>query len=127
MFGIGTSEILFILLLMLIIFGPKEMQKFARDLGRWMNRLVKSDAWRSMRTVGHEISTLPTRLMRDAEREIWESDPALRAQTLRPPRSVSFDDLQPASTRTPPPSTPSQPSSQNGEESPATPEKTSNE
>ncbi len=122
MFGIGPSEIIFILLLMLIIFGPKEMQKFARDLGRWMNRFVKSSTWRSMRTVGHEIVTLPTRLMRDAEREIWENDPASQEQRLLPPRSISFDDL----TR-PPASATSQPSTKSREVSPATPEKTSNE
>lgn len=125
MFGIGPSEILFILLLLLIIFGPKEMQKFARDLGRWMNRFVKSNTWRSMRTVGNEISNLPTRLMREAEREIWENDPALREQTLRPKSSVSFDDLRPSSP--PSPSKTSQASSKGGEISPTAAEKTSNE
>ncbi len=93
MFDIGIPEILFILLLMFIVFGPKEMQEMGRELGRWMNRFVKSDTWRAMRSVGHEISTLPTRLMREAEREIWENDPALRDQKIAPPRSVSFSDL----------------------------------
>ncbi len=125
MFGIGPSELLFILLLMLIIFGPKEMQKFARDLGRWMNRFVKSNTWRSMRTVGNEISNLPTRLMREAEREIWENDPALREQTLRPRLSVSFDDLRSSSPPSPPET--SQASSKGGEISPTAEEKTSNE
>ncbi len=102
MFGIGTSEILFILLLLFIVFGPKEMQEMARELGRWMNRFVKSNTWRSLRAVGHEISTLPTRLMREAEREIWENDPALREQTITPLRSISFNNPRPAS----PPSSP---------------------
>jgi Sec-independent protein translocase protein TatA len=96
MFDIGIPEILFILLLMFIVFGPKEMQEMARELGRWMNRFVKSDTWRAMRSVGHEISTLPTRLMREAEREIWENDPALREQKIAPPRSISFSDLPPS-------------------------------
>ncbi len=96
MFDIGIPEILFILLLMFIIFGPKEMQEMARDLGRWMNRFVKSDTWRTMRSIGHEISTLPTRLMREAEREIWENDPALRERTITPLRSISFNDLPPS-------------------------------
>lgn len=94
MFGIGIPELIFILLLALIILGPKEMQEVARDLGRWMNRFVKSEAWRTMRTIGHEVSTLPTRLMREAEREIWENDPSLREQTIRPAGPVSYADLK---------------------------------
>lgn len=34
MFGIGTSEILVILLIAIIILGPKEIPKIARTLGR---------------------------------------------------------------------------------------------
>lgn len=84
MFGIGTGELIFILLLALIILGPKEMQKFARDLGRWMNAFVKSDTWRVMRKVGDEARTLPNRLIREAELEQLQNDPILREQVIRP-------------------------------------------
>lgn len=116
MFGIGAPELIFILLLALIILGPKEMQKVARDLGRWMNRFVKSDTWRTMRTIGREVSNLPTRLMREAEREIWENDPALREQTIRPLGSVSYADLKPVA-RPPDPAPASNPRSPEDKES----------
>ena len=42
MFGIGTSEILVVLLIALIVLGPKEIPKVARTMGRIMNNLQKA-------------------------------------------------------------------------------------
>ena len=36
MFGIGTGEVLLLLLIALIVLGPERMPKLARDLGRAM-------------------------------------------------------------------------------------------
>ncbi len=64
--GIGPSELLFILIIALILLGPRDMQKAGRALGKWMQRIVKSDGWRVFQQTSHEIQTLPNRLMRDA-------------------------------------------------------------
>ncbi len=42
MFGIGTSEVLIILLIALIILGPKELPKIARTLGRTMREFQRA-------------------------------------------------------------------------------------
>ena len=42
MFGIGTSEILVVLLIALIVLGPKEIPKVAKTMGRIMNNLQKA-------------------------------------------------------------------------------------
>ena len=42
MFGIGTSEILIILLIALLILGPKEIPKVARTIGRGMRELQRA-------------------------------------------------------------------------------------
>lgn len=42
MFGIGTSEILIILLIALLILGPKEIPKVARSIGRGMRELQRA-------------------------------------------------------------------------------------
>jgi len=48
MFGIGTGEILLLLLIALIVLGPERMPKLARDLGRAMAEFRKtSDELRS--------------------------------------------------------------------------------
>ena len=42
MFGIGTSEILIVLLIALLILGPKEIPKIARSIGRGMRELERA-------------------------------------------------------------------------------------
>ncbi len=42
MFGIGTGEILVILLIALLILGPKEIPKLARTLGRGMREIERT-------------------------------------------------------------------------------------
>jgi sec-independent protein translocase protein TatB len=42
MFGIGTSEILIILLIALLVLGPKEIPKIARTLGRTMREFQRA-------------------------------------------------------------------------------------
>jgi sec-independent protein translocase protein TatB len=42
MFGIGTSEILIILLIALLVLGPKEIPKVARALGRAMREFQRA-------------------------------------------------------------------------------------
>ncbi len=64
--GIGPAELLFIVILALIILGPRDMQKAGRTLGKWMRRIVTSDGWRLFQQTSREIQTLPNRLMREA-------------------------------------------------------------
>ena len=42
MFGIGTSEILIILLIALLVLGPKEIPKIARMLGRGLREIERA-------------------------------------------------------------------------------------
>lgn len=64
-FGVGIPEILFILFLVLLIFGPKDLEKTGKTIGRGLYRLVRSDAWRAIQQTGRELKTLPNRLMRE--------------------------------------------------------------
>ncbi len=67
--GIGPLEFLVILVIALIIFSPKDLAKGAKEAGRWINRLSRSDAWKSMRQVSQEMQNLPSRLAREAQLE----------------------------------------------------------
>ncbi len=64
--GIGPGELLFIVIIALILLGPRDMQKAGRTLGKWMRRVVTSDGWRLFQQTSREIQTLPNRLMREA-------------------------------------------------------------
>ncbi|MFZ5911452.1 MAG: Sec-independent protein translocase subunit TatA/TatB [Chloroflexota bacterium] len=68
-FGIGPTELVFIVLIALIILGPKDMQKAGRTIGRWLRNLVTSDGWRVFRDTSRELRSLPNRLMREASLE----------------------------------------------------------
>ena len=88
-FGIGTSELIFILLIAIIVLGPKDMQKAGKTVGRWLNQLMKSDGWRAFQRASKEIRNLPTSLMREANlEELREMDKEIRNNIdPHPPRA----------------------------------------
>lgn len=67
--GIGPLELLFILLIALIVVGPKDLGKMARSAGRFLNRLYRSEFWHTMTETSQQIRTLPNRLAREAALE----------------------------------------------------------
>jgi sec-independent protein translocase protein TatB len=73
-FGIGPTELVFIILIALIVLGPKDMQKTGRTIGRWLRNLTTSEGWRAFRDTSREIRNLPNRLMREANLEDLEKD-----------------------------------------------------
>ena len=111
--GIGASELLFILLIAIIVLGPKDMQKAGKTVGRWLNQFVRSDGWKALQRASKEIRSLPTSLMREAnleelremDREIRNNiDPRTRPPAPGPNREPSPSD--PAQSPSQPPSTP---------------------
>jgi len=68
--GIGMSELVFIVIIALIVLGPRDMQKAGRTIGRFLRNIVQSDGWKVFRQTSNEIRTLPHKLMRDANDEI---------------------------------------------------------
>lgn len=88
-FGIGTSELIFILLIAIIVLGPKDMQKAGKTVGRWLNRVMRSDGWRAFQRASREIRNLPNNLMREANLEDLQSMEQDIRNTIdpRPPRS----------------------------------------
>jgi sec-independent protein translocase protein TatB len=85
--GIGPMELVFILIIALIVLGPKDMAKAGRTLGKFMRDVVKSDTWKTIRTTTRELELLPNRLMREAGLE----DDLKNLHNL--PRSVTADEL----------------------------------
>jgi len=64
--GVGPMELFFVLIIALIIMGPKDMQKAGRTLGKWMNNFVRSDSWKIVKQASNKIKYLPNELMREA-------------------------------------------------------------
>src|ERR1044071_4870975 len=92
--GVGPSELIFIIVIALIVLGPKDMQKAGRTIGRWLNQLVRSDGWKAFQQTSREIRNMPTTLMREANMEMAEMEKELRKATdLKTPASNSTRNL----------------------------------
>jgi Sec-independent protein translocase protein TatA len=60
--GIGPLELILIFIIALLVFGPNDMVKTGRTIGRFMRKIVMSDTWRAMSNLRY----LPNVLMREA-------------------------------------------------------------
>ncbi|GJQ36326.1 MAG: twin-arginine translocase TatA/TatE family subunit [Anaerolineales bacterium] len=78
--GIGMPELVFIFIIALLILGPKDMQKAGKTVGRWLNKFIKSDIWRVMRSTTNEIRNLPGNLMKEANLEMQKTDEEIRRE-----------------------------------------------
>ncbi|MFA5872391.1 MAG: twin-arginine translocase TatA/TatE family subunit [Anaerolineales bacterium] len=65
LFGIGPLELGLILLLALIIFGPKDIEKASKAVGKVLNKLIHSESWRTVQKTSQELKNLPNRLIRE--------------------------------------------------------------
>lgn len=68
-FNIGPLELLLIIVLALIIFGPEDLVKFSRAAGRWVYKASKSEFWKSVVGTTKEIQDLPKQIMKEAQIE----------------------------------------------------------
>lgn len=67
--GIGPLELVAILVIALIVLGPKDMVKAGRTIGRTLRLIVSSDTWRVVQQASREIRNLPNRMIREAGME----------------------------------------------------------
>ncbi len=98
--GVGLPELLFVVILALVLLGPKDMAETGRLLGRWLNRFVKSDGYKVFTQTTKELTGLPTRLMReanleDAKENLQAYDEDVRKKLsgrIQPPRKQNMDE-----------------------------------
>lgn len=69
LFGIGPMELVFILIIMILVLGPKNMVTSAQKLGVTLRKIVKSPFWATVMDTSREIREIPTRLIREAGME----------------------------------------------------------
>ncbi len=84
--GVGPLELLFIILIMLVLLGPKDMVNTARKAGVMIRKVIRSPMWASIMDTSREIRTLPTRLVREAGLE--EDLKTIRNQTQAQTREI---------------------------------------
>jgi Sec-independent protein translocase protein TatA len=123
--GIGPLELAFIIIIALILIGPRDMAKTARSAGRLLNRLYKSEEWKAITDASRNLRNLPNRLAREAaledldlHNEIKETldeakqatslpaGPGMQVRTTPPPASQAQPVANPGSTEVMPPKPP---------------------
>ena len=72
-FGIGWLELVFILIIAVIVVGPRDLGKFGQQFGRFLNRMYKSESWRILNEASRTLRNLPNRLAREASLEDLDS------------------------------------------------------
>lgn len=88
MFGIGTSELLVILLIALIVLGPKEIPKVARTLGRAMREFQRvTDELRH--TIDMEIENDQGASAKSSENKIEEKKDEIKEDNQ--PQNLDID------------------------------------
>ena len=105
--GIGPLELIIILMIALLLLGPRDMAKAGRNLGRFLRKVVTSPQWRTITQTSREIRNLPTRLIREAGLEELEKDvnqlkkttgdiqASLREQTILPSDWLTSQTIKP--------------------------------
>ncbi len=68
--GIGISELVFIVIIALIVLGPKDMQKAGGTIGKWLRATLTSEWWMTLVKVSREIRKIPAELIRNADEEL---------------------------------------------------------
>jgi Sec-independent protein translocase protein TatA len=95
--GIGPLELLLIILLVLIVFSPKDIAGGGKKVGRVINNLYRSETWKTMRKMSQEIQDLPNQLAREAQLDELRDLNKTLPQAVQP----SEGKLPPAASSTP--------------------------
>ena len=85
--NIGPMELVFILAMMILFLGPKDMARLARQAGAWIRSIRSSSLWNDIMKVDREIRDLPVQLAREAGFE--EQMEEIRRSTQIPPLDIN--------------------------------------
>ena len=66
-FNLGIGEIIFILIIAVIVFGPKNMVKTARDIGGFLRKVTKSPYWQEVWATRRDLTELPKIIAKEAQ------------------------------------------------------------
>jgi Sec-independent protein translocase protein TatA len=66
-FNLGIPEIIFIIIIALIIFGPGNMVKTAKEAGTFIRKVTKSPYWKEVWATRRELNELPKMLAKEAQ------------------------------------------------------------
>ncbi len=69
LFNIGPWELVLILVLAMVVFGPEGMVKFARESAVFIRKVTRSSFWQELVSTSEEIKDIPRKLVKEADLE----------------------------------------------------------
>lgn len=97
LFGVGPTELLFIIVIAIIVLGPKDMAKTGGQIGSWLNKFAHSDTWKAIRNTSDELRHLPTRLMREDNLKKYLEGDETKTQAADQPKRDAWTGRAPVS------------------------------
>ena len=90
LFGIGPLEFFLILVIAIIVLGPKGMVSAAQEAGKFIRKITRSPLWREIVDTSNEIREIPGKIVREAgiEKDIEELRTSTRGTIHEIKRSV---------------------------------------
>lgn len=76
--GIGMPELIFVVIIALLILGPKDMQKAGKTIGKFLRDVITSDGWKLFQQTSRDLRNLPNRLMREANEDLQQVNRDIR-------------------------------------------------
>ena len=90
MFGVGTSELVIILIIALLILGPKEIPKVARTIGKGMRELQRAKD-ELKKNIEFEEETV-SQVKSDFREMINETEEEIKSEFKSPPPETNDQD-----------------------------------
>lgn len=97
--NVGPLELLLIVILALVVFGPERMVEYSRVAARMIRKIIRSPFWRDLVSTSEEIKTIPQQLIKEADLEESAREISRLRQSLKLP--IRLDDTtekEPAKT-----------------------------
>lgn len=101
-FNIGPWELVLILVLALIVFGPERMVDYSKTAARLVRKVVRSPFWRDLVSTSEEIKDIPRQIVKEANLEESLRDLKDLQNTIRKPLDLNLPAEEPAEESTEP-------------------------
>ncbi|HNE02931.1 MAG TPA: twin-arginine translocase TatA/TatE family subunit [Anaerolineales bacterium] len=82
--GIGMPELIFVVIIALLILGPKDMQKAGKTIGKFLRDIITSDGWKLFQQTSRDLRTLPNRLIREANEDLDKVNREIKSAASAP-------------------------------------------
>jgi sec-independent protein translocase protein TatB len=92
-FNLGLPEIILIIVLALIVMGPGNMVKTAREIGAFLRKVTKSPYWQEIWATKRELTEIPKILAKEADIEGTMKDLEKDTKGLRSSVASTMSDL----------------------------------